>query len=252
MPSDAPPSFPGGIGRALLCLACVAAASSASAGPADKVYAPKVEKGETEIEFRSGYRIFGDGRDAYASVIDVGHGVSDRWKTELVLEYEGVTGEGGRLAALEWENIILLTEQGRYWVDLGLFAEYEHPFSGGPDEIRIGPLLQKEIGPTVVNLNLLFEREVGSGAGHGTGLDYAWQLKWRGSEALEWGVQGFGGLGVLGDLGGDDKHSLGPALFGVKRLASGNKIAYDAAVLAGLNAAAPDATLRFEIEYEIY
>lgn len=65
MPSDAPP-FPGGIGRVLLCLACLAAAPSASAGPADKIYTPKVEKGETGIEFRSGYRIFGDSRDAIA------------------------------------------------------------------------------------------------------------------------------------------------------------------------------------------
>jgi hypothetical protein len=238
--------------RITVCLACLSAASAAFAGPADKVYTLKVEKGETEIEFRSGYQSFDGSPDEYASVIDVGYGVSNRWKTELVLEYEGASGEGGGFEAWEWENIIVLTEQGKYWLDLGLFAEYEHPFSGGPDEIKIGPMLQKEIGPTVANLNLLFERQIGSGAGNETELDYAWQMKWRGKEALEWGLQGFGGLGELGDLGGHDKHSLGPALFGVKRLASGNKIAYDAAVLAGVNSAAPDATLRFEIEYEMY
>lgn len=238
--------------RGILALACLAATSVAFAGPADKVYTIEVEKGETEFEFRSGYRFFDGSPNEYASVFDVGYGVTNRWKTELVLEYEGETGEGGELKAMEWENIIVLTEQGKYWLDLGLFAEYEHPFSGGPDEIKIGPMLQKEIGPTVANLNLLFEREIGSGAGNETELDYSWQVKWRGNQALEWGVQGFGGLGELGDFGGDDKHSLGPALFGVRRLASGNKIAYDAAVLAGVNGAAPDTTLRFEIEYEMY
>lgn len=238
--------------RLVLAVTCAVASFAAVAGPADKVYVPKVEKGETEIEFRSGYRSYDGAADEYASVVDVGYGVTDRWKTELVLEYEGESGEGGKLKAIEWENILLLTEQGKYWVDLGLFAEYEHPFAGGPDEIKIGPMLQKEIGPTIANLNLLFEREIGSGSSGKTELDYTWQVKWRGNEAFELGLQGFGGLGELGDLGGDDKHSLGPALFGVKRLASGNKIAYDAAVLAGLNDAAPDTTLRFEIEYEIY
>lgn len=42
------------------------------------------------------------------------------------------------------------------------------------------------------------------------------------------------------------------AVRGIPALASGNKIAYDAAVLAGVNGAAPDTTLRFEIEYEMY
>jgi hypothetical protein len=246
------PTIQANLARSLFFLACTVAASFAFAGPADKVYTIKVEKGETEIEFRSGYQSFDGGPNEYASVIDVGYGVTNRWKTELVLEYEGETGEGGQLEAWEWENIIVLTEQGKYWLDLGLFAEYEHPFSGGPDEIKIGPMLQKDIGSTVANLNLLFEREIGSGAGNETELDYSWQVKWRGNQALEWGVQGFGGLGELGDLGGGDKHSLGPALFGVRRLASGNKIAYDAAVLTGVNGAAPDSTLRFEIEYEMY
>ena len=36
------------------------------------------------------------------------------------------------------------------------------------------------------------------------------------------------------------------------RLADGNKIAYDAAVLAGINDAAPDLTFRFTLELEVY
>jgi hypothetical protein len=237
----------------LLTLALALGASgSALAGPADTVYKPIVEKGETEFELRGGYRDFANGPSEHALVFDIGYGVTNRWKTELVLEYAAEDGNPGKLEAWEWENIILLTEQGKYWADVGLFAEYENVFADGPDEIKIGPMFQKEVGPTIANLNLLFKHEVGTDASDDTELDYTWQVKWRGKETLEWGVQGFGGLGVLDDLGTGDKHSVGPALFGVQRLANGNKFAYNGAVLAGLNDAAPDVTVRFQLEYEVY
>jgi hypothetical protein len=137
-------------------------------------------------------------------------------------------------------------------VDVGLLAEYEHTFGAGPDEIKIGPIFEKEIGRTVATLNLVFEREVGSGASDETELDYRWQVRWRGNESLEFGVQGFGGLGEVDHLGDDTSHSVGPALFGVKRLKNGDKLAYDAAVLAGINDAAPDMTVRVSLEYEMY
>ncbi|MEO6264540.1 MAG: hypothetical protein ABIO58_06245 [Luteimonas sp.] len=238
--------------RALLLSCLLPASAVAFAGAANKVYAPVVVRGETEFEFRGGYHDFDGAPSEHAFVFDVGYGVTDRWKTELVLEYAAEDGEPGRLGAWEWENVLVLTEQGKYWLDVGLFAEYEHTFASGPDELKIGPLLQKEIGSTVANLNLLFEREVGAGAGDAIELDYAWQVKWRGNEALEWGLQGFGGLGELEHLGEGDSHILGPALFGVKRLAGGDKLGYDAAVLAGVNDAAPDVTVRFQLEYEMY
>ncbi len=237
----------------LLALACSLFASSvAIAGPADKVYRPIVEKGETEIEWRGGFRDYGSAADQYATVLDIGHAFTSRWKTELVLEYAGAAGEGGKLEAIEWENLFVLTEQGQHWVDVGLLLEYEHTFSQDPAELKVGALFEKEIGPTIADLNLRFGRQVGAGASNDVELDYAWQVKWRGREALEFGIQGFGGLGTVDHLGDGDKHSIGPALFGVKRLASGNKIAYDAAILGGINNAAPDLTVRFNLEYEIY
>ncbi|MEO5596037.1 MAG: hypothetical protein ABIQ97_02700 [Lysobacteraceae bacterium] len=238
--------------RLFALLFAIVGSGAALAGPADKVYAPFVVKGETEFELRGGYRDFDGAPSTHAFVFDVGRGITDRWKTELVLEYAGGGGERGKLEAVEWENILVLTEQGKYWADVGLFAEYEHVFGGGPDEIKIGPLFQKEFGPAIANLNLVFERQVGSGASTDIELDYAWQVKWRGKESLQWGLQGFGGLGAINHLGAGDKHSLGPAIFGVKRLAGGRKVSFDAAVLAGLNDAAPDVTVRFQLEYEIY
>lgn len=230
----------------------VLTSGSVLAGPADTVYRPIVEKGETELELRGGFRDFDGAPNEHAFVFDVGYGVTDNWKTELVLEYAAEEGNPGTLEAWEWENVFVLTEPGKHWADVGLFAEYEHTFANGPDEIKIGPMFQKETASTINNLNLLFEREVGDDSSNETELAYTWQVKWRGKEALEWGVQGFGELGELGHLGEEDSHIIGPALFGVKRLANGNKFAYNAAALVGVNSAAPDLTVRFQLEYEIY
>lgn len=229
----------------------VTAAGAVSAGPADTVYLPVVVKGETEFELRGGFRDFANAPSEHAFVFDIGYGVTDNWRTELVFEHAAEGGNPGRLEAWEWENVIVLTEQGKNWADLGVFAEYEHAFKG-PGKLKIGPMVMKEIGPTVANLNLLFVREVGKGASAATGLDYTWQVKWRGREALEWGLQGFGSLGTFGHLGRDDSHILGPALFGARRLPNGNKLVYNAAILGGLNAAAPDVTVRFQLEYEMF
>ena len=226
--------------------------TSALAGPADKVYRPIVEKGETEIEIRGGYFDLHGEADEYAWVADFGYAFTNRWKSELVFEYEGETGEGAGPEAVEWENLIVLTNQGEHWADVGLLIEAEHTFSAAPEEFKLGLLLEKEIGPTIADLNLLAVREFGGGASGETELEYRWQLKWRGNEALEWGVQGFGGMGSFQHFGEDDGHSIGPAIFGVQRLANGNKVAYDAAILGGLNDAAPDLTLRFNLEFEIY
>ena len=242
--------------KTLLSLSALAlalgACNAALAGPADTIYRPLVEKGETEVELRGGYFEVDHAPDEYAWVFALGHAYTDRWKTELVFEYEGETGEGGGPEAVEWENVFVLTEQGEHWADVGLLLELEHTFSEDPEEVKLGLLLEKGIGPTIADLNLIGVREFGHGAGDETELEYRWQLKWRGKEALEWGLQGRGELGTVEHLGDEDGHSIGPALFGVQRLASGNKIAYDAAIMRGLNDVAPDWTLRFNLEFEIY
>jgi hypothetical protein len=238
--------------RALLSSCLLAASSAAFAGAADPVYTPTVEQGETEFELRGGYRDYDDAPNEHAFVFDVGYGVTNRWRTEAVLEYAAEDGEPGRLEALEWENVFVLTEPGRHWMDVGLLAEYEHSFASGPDEVKFGPLFQKEFASTIANLDFRFKREVGAGSSDDTELDYRWQLRWRGNEALEWGVQGFGELGTVDDLGGEDWHAAGPALFGVTRLGGRDKLRYNAAVLAGLSPSAPEATLRFQLEYEMY
>lgn len=227
--------------RHLIAAAGLAFATAAGAGPADKVYMPSVEAGETEIEFRGGYHDGGEADNEHQYVLDVGHGINSRWFTEVAAEFEKVPGADSEFAALEWENIFLLTEPGRHWLDVGLFAKYEYSLQGGPDEIVFGPLLQKGFGRVQANFNPLVERQIGSGAADAFEFRYAAQLKWRLNPGFEPGVQAFGGAST---------DRVGPALFG--RWASGrHKFKYDAAVLFGVGSEAPDATVRFQFEYEI-
>ncbi len=90
--------------------------------------------------------------------------MSDNWLTELEIEHAFEDGTAATLESLEWENIFALTEQGKYWLDFGLFAAYEHTFLPSPDALKIGPMFMKDIGQHIANVNLLFEREVGRGA----------------------------------------------------------------------------------------
>lgn len=226
-------------------------ALSAFAGPTDKVYYPIVERGEREIEFRSGVFKTDSGYER-GFLLDFGYTPTDHWRTELVAVYEGDSGAGGELEELEWENILTFGEPGQFPVDIGLLAEYEHKLEEGADAIIVGPLLQKEFPRVIANLNLLLERQIGSGASDDTELKYAWELRWRGRPALEFGVQGFGEYAAVSDLGAYNEHRIGPAIFGTHKLSNGNKIAWNAAVLAGLDEDAPDAAVRVQIEYEIY
>lgn len=223
----------------------------AHAGPASKVYLPKVEHRELEFEVRGGWEDFKgtDDGDGQQYVFDVGYGVTPWWFTEVSVSYSSAPGEGGRIKEYKSENIFLLTEPGKYWLDVGLIAELAHNRVEGINEIEFGPLLQKQVGREQFNLNFEFSRELVDGAR--TELGYAWQWKHRGNPKLEFGLQGFGDLGPTDQLGQTHEFKLGPALFGTARLASGHKLKYDGAVLVGATSGAPDTTVRFQLEYEL-
>lgn len=230
----------------------VLATGATHAGPATSIHSPAVENGETEFELKNGWRQFDGGREEHASVFEVGRGVNDHWFTELELEQSFEDGGPNALESWEWENIFALTERGKYWLDVGLFAAYEHTFDPhDPNQLTIGPMFMKDIGPVTANVNLLFKHKLGSGASHQTELDYQWQVRWHGSESLEFGLQGLGEAGMLGHLGQEQSHIAGPALFGAHRIGNG-KIKWNAAVLAGLDRNAPNVTVRTQIEYEMH
>lgn len=237
---------------ATLAAAGLAVCGQARAGAAEVVYQPVVENGELEFEYRGGWRQYAGGREEHGSIFEVGYGMNDHWFSEIELEQSFENGGPNRLESLEWENVFALTERGKYWMDFGIFAAYEHTFDpDDPDTITIGPMFMKDIGPVTANVNLLFKREVGRGASHDTGLGYAWQVRWHGRPSLEFGVQGLGDLGTFGHLGRDSSQIAGPALFGERHIGR-STLKWNAAVLAGLDRAAPNVTVRTQIELEMH
>ena len=224
------------------------------ADPAAKVHLPAVVQGELEFELLGGHQWWRNNDDDRERqfVGEIGYGITPWWKTELGIGTTRLPGESDKLDEIEWENTFALTEPGRYWLDLGLFAElaYDHPERR--NAIAIGPMFQKEIDALQANLNLLFERELGSSAEPGAAISYEWQVKWRGNPRFEPGLQGFGTLGRTNDFGHQTQSSIGPAFVGQIFTGARSKLKYDAAVLFGLNRNTPDTTVRFQIEYELY
>ncbi len=228
--------------------------ATAQADPADKVHLPSVVQGEAEFELNGGYQQWpgNAGNDERQLVYEAGYGFTSWWKSELGVGTTRFPGESTHLDELEWENIFALTEPGEYWLDLGLFAEFDHDYAGGGNSVSIGPMLQKEFGAIQANANLLFQRGLGSLSAQGTELNYEWQVKWRGNPLFEPGVQGFGTVGSSGELGHPTTQKLGPAFFSQTFLTARNKLKFDTALLFGLNGNSPRTTVRFTLEFELY
>ena len=242
-----------GAARGLGACAGLLAACAAFAGPADSVHSPIVVYGERELELRWGDAKQGDGARERQTVASFGIGVTQWWKTELEVKFEGATGGSTKYEAVEWENIFQLTETGKYPVDVGLLAEIERPRDHAEGwELKSGPLLQGDIGRVQLNGNAFFEGHVDAEESSDTELLYQWQAKYRWQPRFEFGVQGFGNVGKWDHWAPENEqsHQLGPAIFGKLALGGRQALKYDAAYLFAASAAAPDRTVRLRIEYE--
>lgn len=228
---------------------------SVFASAADYVYTPAVVQGEREIDLKYGSAAPVTGNDAQAVSLGYGYGVTDRWFTEVYMKQERYGTQNSMLAELE--NKFQLTETGEYPVDVGLVTELEAPLSSrAPWEFRLGPLFQSDIGRLQMNCNLLFARSFGradeTGIPFVTNFSYQWQVKYRWQSTFEFGAQGLGELGKWNNWakGTDQNHRFGPAVFGKFALGRGQAIKYNAAWLFGTGVAAPNHTLRLQVEYE--
>ena len=85
-----------------------------------------------------------------------------------------------------------------------------------------------------------------------TELGYQWQLKYRWRPEFEFGAQGFGDVGKWDDWAParEQEHIVGLAIFGKFIVGEREVVKYNAAVLFGVSSAAPDRTLRAQLEYE--
>ncbi len=225
----------------------------ANAGPADYVYMPGVTYGEKEIDFKMGSASKKGEPQESAASIGFGYGATQYWFTEVYLKYKRELNTDTKFDAVEWENKFQLTERGEYPVDVGFLVEIERPMDHDEGwEVKWGPLFQSEIGKVQINANLLFQRSYHAAEPSPMQLLYQWQAKYRWKPALEFGLQGFGEMGTYDNWSPADEqnHRMGPAVFGKVPLGGGHAIKYNAAWLLGASKAAPDNTVRLQVEYE--
>jgi hypothetical protein len=225
-----------------------------------QIYSPHVEFGETEFEARGYYNRddspLVDGTGAFK--FSVGHSFTRFWASEFYLaEFEREPSGNTHLEAVEWENRFQLTPRGKYWADFGLLVEGEFATEGGhPNEFKIGPLIEKSFGRTVVTANLFLEREFGSHADDETEFGYAARIRYRLNRHFEPAIEAYGSPGDLGSFlpKGRQRHQIGPGFYGEMFVGKGDKkIKYSAAALYGItDAGSPNWTFVVRLEYEFY
>ncbi len=223
-----------------------------------KVYSPIVEGGEFEIEARGSYdfddRVSKDGNQKQK--YSVGYGVTDRWWTELYGEVEKGRNDDGEdpnfsFTSMEWENRYQLLEQGKYWLDAGLYFAYEIPFENKhPGQIEGKLLLEKSLDKFTHTANVIFEKQVGGGAAEETVAGLAWSSRYRWHEYLEPGFEIHSDFGKLKEHTpyNEQQHQVGPVLYGKLT----KELRCDIGYLFGVTDASPDGTLKWIFEYGMH
>ncbi|HYM74017.1 MAG TPA: hypothetical protein VET89_13635 [Stellaceae bacterium] len=246
-------------GKAALLLVGIVAVPAAALADF-KVKLPDAEPGELELETVGNYGRSGNPAtdNEQSFVHEIEYGVTNFWKTGLEFETGRDPGPGNHLKfnQLTWENWLVFGERGQYWLDPALFIEYGHPtIAGAPDEIKFGPLLRKEIGPTINTVNLFLAKEIGQFAGSGRmSFSYAWETRIATGWVVEPGFQAYGEPGPIGHfvpISAQD-HRIGPQVFGAIHDFGSGTLKFNAGVLFGLTPAAPRQAFRWQAEYEIH
>lgn len=249
----------------LATIALAFASNAAFASPAEDVITPDIEKGEREFEFAYGTDRNDAGEYESALELSFGAGVTDRWATELGVEFERERGEHMKYSGIEWENRLGLIIDEEAPVALSLLVGFERPRERAEGwSSTLGLLSETTVGRFLVNANLLIERswdvdaddeddEDGDDDEARTTLGYQWQVLYRHSHRIYYGVQGMGELGEWDDWAkrDDQEHKVGPAIFGRLKTAGGQRLNYNAGLLFGVTDGTPDYTLRLKLEYEL-
>ena len=252
-----------------LTIAVVVTVLSVSAGKADdlKVRHPIIEYGEFEVDHNS-TTTFDQAKSGKSNnqthSTEFELGVFDWWKPGLEVVTAAPTGENLKVDAFAFENYFQLTPQGKYWADLSIFAEVEHPVGrGDPRAFTFGPLIQKEMPSllfgldTVHTFNVLYEKKWGPANGDLSTMHLAWQSCALVHVNINPCVEYFGDLNVTGQ-GEGPRHRLGPGIAGKLPFRSffgldlPGGLKYETAYVFGLTDRAERGAIHARIELELY
>jgi hypothetical protein len=213
------------------------------------VYSPHVFASQSEVELR-GYR-YADSRSdqgGSAAELSIAHGVTEWWKPEIyVAEFEKTPDTRGYFKGFEFENTFQLTPPGKYAADFGFLAAFEHNIAAGLlDAIEFGPLIEKTAGRFTHTANLIWEKEVGSGASGKYEFRYSYSGTYAVSQAFRPGLEAYG-------RPSDHAYQAGPIVAGERHIpGTAGNFEYRFGMVAGINAAAPRQTWLVQLEYEFF
>ena len=236
------------------------AAMPRSANADLQVRLPHVDYQEIEIE-HSGLVKFGprgsSTDNAQNHTVSVGYGVLPWWKIELEGEMSAGGGRNLFWEATTLENTFALTKRGELFLDAALFVEYSHATGKAPNEIKIGPILYKELPPiggvvTAHAINLFLTREVGADASRATGFRGYWQSVAKFHPLLAPGFEYYARIDDLArtETYNRQEHYLGPVLTGTHSFYPYGRLRYQVGYLFGLTSATPRGSIRWKLEYE--
>ncbi len=233
----------------LFCLVIVMQASDAEA---KKIYSPIVEQGAVELAYLLDYSVDNDpGKNGSARhQLELEYGVTDHWMTAIYGDFRKKPGKAFTYHAFKWENIYQLFEQGKQWLDAGLYVEYAlmQRALNQPDAVEFKLLLEKGDGAWTHTANFILKKELGTNASNKIRAGYAWRSKWRWKRFMQPSIELYGSFGELGNTRplSQQSHQLGPVLIGKLR----NGLSYEAGYLFGLTSNSDQGQLKFILGYE--
>lgn len=224
-----------------------------------KIISPNIDYREIEIEMNTAttFDKRPENKNRGALTKEVGVGVLPFWFVEFEAELGREPGEKWQYNASTIENIFMLTEPGKYWMDFGIFAEYSRAKNRTEaDSVKVGGLFLKEHDKFVHTLNVFLEKEVGPNAGTADTLSYAWQTRYRFSPLFQPGIELYGEIGDLNAAGkfNDRQFRIGPVVAGnynLGEIGGRGKIKYEVGYLFGATTPTEQGTFRTRLELEI-
>lgn len=241
------------IGLGIAAAAAMAVAALSAKADDLKIRSPIVEAHELESENNL---VVGKSK---TFVSELEYGFNDWLKLGVEGELAADPGHGFHYDAAALEGFFQLTPQGKYWADVGLFAEYEHTArTGDPRSVTFGPMVQKEARlfglDTLHTVNLFLIKDMGASSLGPPDLFVATRSLAMLDPHVNPGFEYYGHV-TLGEHGEEPQHRIGPAIAGLVRfrelgLNAPGGVKYDAAYLRGLTAATDPDTFRIRFEFE--
>ncbi len=258
-----------GFSIAGLTLAGVSATPVSAGHNIFHIFTPAVEAGAWGAEALSGFQT-GFPADGEHEPVRLAHelavhtGVNDLWMTKLALAIERPAGGDYDVTSIASENVFRLSAKAHGAMDAAWFTAIEAGVaSDATNAVVFGPVVSFAQGPVAVMLNPFFEKTFGRNREDGIAFTYGWRATYQISDALSFGVEGYGAVENLAAAppASEQVHRIGPVLYlghvhgnpeGVHGAEHGHHSTEtewhgEIGVLFGLTDATPDAAIKLNI-----